>query len=370
MKTLLNAILKFLAFLIAGVLIIALPVSLLAYNTGEVLFSQEQISAIATDVIIDSELISSSLEFLTNNQATDISKRIQETERPEGRELNLFNLIYFMEEDHWMEFRRALIDDEVIRGWIESTVNGFFNWLNSDDRVPFISWDLNPVINKMKGPEGRDAVVAFYDSLPNCDPVQMEELQTNPGDPLPRGKMVMELCKLSTFPHAEQIRVYEDVLKMVVDATPTEFNATQALLKQGEQINGVYTLKWRLRDIRYNLDTALLIPIGLLFLILFFGVRSMEGLGQWFGIPILGGGLIALVTALLFRPLWRGWISERIPEAVPRTSLLYHELIDGSTRVLSPIFNPLTWQAFILILIGAGLVAMGFILRVRRLGEK
>ena len=182
--------------------------------------------------------------------------------------------------------------------------------------------------------------------------------------------MVKELCKLSTFPHTEQIEVYKDILGMVVEAMPPEYNATQALLKQQEQIGGVYTLKWNIRNIRWQLDTVLLLPLGLLLLILFLGVRSMEGLGQWFGIPLIGGGLISLITAILYRPLWRGWLAERIPEGIPQTSLLYHELIDASVRVLGPIFNPLTWQSFIILLIGVGFLAMGFILRMRRVGVK
>ncbi|RLC99166.1 MAG: hypothetical protein DRI65_17525, partial [Chloroflexota bacterium] len=247
-------------------------------------------------------------------------------------------------------------------------VNGFYNWLDTDDQLPFISWKMEPLKDRMSGPEGEAAVVAFYDSLPDCTDLQMEKMQTISGEPLPRGKMVKELCKLSTFPHTEQIEVYKDVLGMVVEAMPPEYNATQALLKQREQIGGVYTLKWNIRNIRWQLDTMLLLPLGLLLLILFIGVRSMEGLGQWFGIPLIGGGLISLITAILYRPLWRGWLAERIPEEIPQTSLLYHELIDASVRVLGPIFNPLTWQSFIILLIGVGFLAMGFILRMRRAG--
>ncbi len=217
----------------------------------------------------------------------------------------------------------------------------------------------------MKGPEGKAAVEAYYESLPDCTDLQMEEMQTPPGSPLPRAKMVKELCKLSNYPHSEQIQVYNDVMGMVVDATPPEYDATQALLKSGDQIGGAYTAKWNLRNIRWNLDTALLLPLGLLFLILIFGVRSMEGLGQWWGIPLAGGSLIALITALLYRPLWTGIMTDRMPEAIPPTSLLYHELIDGSSRIISPIFNPLRWQSFVILLIGAGLMAMGFILRMR-----
>jgi hypothetical protein len=197
----------------------------------------------------------------------------------------------------------------------------------------------------------------------------MEEMRTQPGEPLPRAKMVEELCKLSTFPHGEQIQVYNDVMQMVVDATPTEYNFTQGLLKGRDQIRGTYTLKWRLRDYRYNMDTALLVPIGLLFLILILGVRSMEGLGQWWGIPLIGGSLITLLASLLSGTLWRGFLTGNMPEGIPQTSLLYHEFIDSTTRVMSPVFNPLIWQSFIILLIGAGLFTMSFILRVRRAGE-
>jgi len=50
--------------------------------------------------------------------------------------------------------------------------------------------------------------------------------------------------------------------------------------------------------------------------------------------------------------------------------LLYHELIDASVRIISPIFNPLVFQSFIILLIGGGFLAMGFILRMRRTSDK
>ncbi len=370
MKTLLSAILKFIAFVLAGVLMIVLPLALMANNVGDVLFNQEQVNEITTSVMLDSEIIPAALEILTNRQAEDISTKIEDTDTPGGRELNLFNLIYSMEEQNWKNLKAALLPDDLIQSWIEISVNGFYNWLDTEDQLPFISWNTNPLIDRMTGPEGEAAVVAFYDSLPDCTDLQMEEMQTIPGEPLPRAKMVKELCKLSTFPHTEQIEVYKVVLGMVVQAMPPEYNATQALLKQREQIGGVYTLKWNIRNIRWQLDTVLLLPLGLLLLILFIGVRSMEGLGQWFGIPLIGGGLISLITAILSRPLWRGWLTERIPEGIPQTSLLYHELIDASVRFIGPIFNPLIWQSFIILLIGVGFLAMAFILRMRSASDK
>jgi hypothetical protein len=158
-------------------------------------------------------------------------------------------------------------------------------------------------------------------------------------------------------------------MQMVVDATPSEYNFTQGVLKDRDQIRGTYTLKWRLRTYRYNMDTAMLFPVGLLFLILILGVRSMEALGQWWGIPLLGGSLITILLSLLSGPLWRGVLTGNMPEGIPQTSLLYHEIIDSSTLVMSQVFNPLIWQAFIILLIGAGLFAMSFILRVRRAGD-
>jgi hypothetical protein len=364
MKTILNAIAKFLAFILAGVLIFALPLALLANNLGEVIFDQEKITGLTASVILDSEIIPAALEIITNRQAEDISQKIEDTDQPEGRELNLFNLIYSMEEDNWKNFQEALLPEEVVGGWIFGSMEGLFRWLNSEDQFPIISWNLEPIIKKMRGPEGEEAVVAFYDSLPDCTDLQMEEMQVPPGEPLPRAKMVKALCKLSTFPHSDQIQVYNDVMMMTVEATPPEYNATQLLLREGE-ITGAYTAKWNIRSLRWRLDTALLFPIGLLFLILIFGVRSLEGLGQWWGIPLIGGSLITLITGILYRPLWTGILTDQMPDAIPPTSLLYHEIIDGSARVISPVFNPLRWQSFLILLIGVGLLAMGFILRMR-----
>lgn len=370
MKTVLNVILKFVAFFLAGILILALPLSLLAYNMGEALFDQEGVNRIASAIFLDSDIIPATMEIITNRQAEEISQKIEDTDQPEGQELDLFTLVYSMKEGNWKNFREALLSDQVIGGWIRDTVNGFFRWLDTEETIPQISWNMMPLIEYMEGPEGKEATAAFYNSLPDCSDLQMEEMQTQPGDSLPRAKMVKYLCKLSTFPHTEQIKVYSDVMQMVINAIPQEYNATQAFLEGGENINGVYTLKWNIRRLRVYMAAALLVPIGLLFLILIFGVRSLEGLGQWWGIPLVGGSLITLISALLYKPLWTGVLTEIMPEVIPQTSLLYHELIEGSARLLTPVFNPLRWQSFLILLIGVGLLATGFILKMRGSGEK
>ena len=370
MKTILNAILKFFAFILAGVLILALPITLLLNNLGNVIFNEEVFKQLSTEMIVNSDVVPAALEFVTNQQAAEISTKLEDTERPEGRGLNLYNLIFAMQDEDWIKFKDALLGDDVIINWIDGTVQSLFAWLNSEDSVPLIIWNMDPLIERMAGNEGQNAVVAYYESLPDCTDLQMEEMSTQPGEPLPRSKMVEELCKLSTFPHGEQIQVYNDVMQMVVDATPREFNATQSLLKGRDQFQGAYTLKWRLRTYRYNLDTVLLIPLGLLFLILIFGVRSMEALGQWWGIPLIGGSLIALLSSLLSGTLWRGFLTGNLPESIPKTSLLYHQIIDSTSQVISPVFNPLIWQSFLLLLIGAGLFTMSFILRIRRAGDR
>jgi hypothetical protein len=310
------------------------------------------------------------MEIITNRQAEEISQKIEDTDQPEGQELDLFTLVYSMKEGNWKNFREALLSDQVVGGWIRDTVNGFYRWLDTEEPIPLIRWNMRPLIEYMEGPQGKEAVGAFYESLPDCTDLQMEEMKTQPGDPPPRAKMVKELCKLSTFPPTEQIKVYSDVMQMVVNAIPQEYNATQAFLKGVENINGVYTLKWNIRRLRASLAAALLIPIGLLFLILIFGVRSMEGLGQWWGIPLVGGSLITLISALLYKPLWTGILTELMPEAIPQTSLLYHEVIEGSARLLIPVFNPLRWQSFLILLLGVGLLAVGFIIKMRGSGEK
>jgi len=369
MKTVFNAILKFFAFIVAGVLILALPLSLMINNLGEVIFDEEQVSEIAAEVIVNSDIVPAALEFLTNRQAEEISTKIEDTERPEGRGLNLNNLILTMEDEDWIDFREALLTDELVATWIRDTIHNLFVWLDSEDSFPVIIWNLEPLIQKMTGQTGQEAVEAYYESLPDCTDLQMEELKTQPGEPLPRSKMVEELCKLSTFPHGEQIQVYNDVMKMVVDATPREYNATQALFKGRDGIRGPYTLKYQFRTYRLLMDIVLLTPLALLFLILIFGVRSLEALGQWWGIPLIGGSLITLISSLLAGTLWRGFLTLNIPGAIPKTSLLYFQIIESTSRVISPIFAPLIIQSFVLLLIGAGLFTMALILRMRRAGD-
>jgi hypothetical protein len=306
---------------------------------------------------------SAALEIVTNLKAEEISQKIEDTDQQEG--LNLFYLIYSMEVRNWKQFQKALLPEAFLVNWIESSVNGFYSWLDSDQEYPQMQWEMGPVIDQMQGPRGREAVIAFYESLPDCSDLQMEEMKTNPGDPIPKVKMVQDLCKLSTFPHQEQIDVYMDVLQMVVDATPAEYDAAGPLLETSENLQSPFTLKWQLRRVRLNTALILLIPLSLMFLILVFGVQSISGLGQWWGIPLIGGSLISFVTGLLYRPLWTGILSERMPDAIPPTSELYHQVIDNSALLVGQIFNPLRWQSFLILLIGMGFLVMGLMFRVR-----
>lgn len=363
MKAILSGISKFIAFVLGGALIFALPLSLILYNAGSFTFQPERITQVAKTIVVESELLPAALEIVTNAQAEEISQKIEDADQQEG--LNLFYLIYSMEVRNWMQFQEALLPEALLENWIESSVKGFYFWLDTDQEYPQMAWNLVPVIDQMQGPRGRDAVVAFYESLPDCSDLQMEEMKTNPGDPIPRVRMVEELCKLSTYPHQEQIDVYMDVLQMVIDATPEEYNAAGPVLETGENLQAPFTLKWQLRRLRLNTALIPLLPLSLMFLILVFGVRSISGLGQWWGIPLIGGSLISFVTGLLYRPLWTGILSERMPDAIPPTSELYHQIIDNSALLIGQIFNPLRWQSFLILLIGLGLLVMGLMIRVR-----
>lgn len=364
MKPFLSAVLKLLALLAAGALIAALPISLVYHNAGEAFFSPEVIRRVATTVIVESDLVPGALEFITNQRAEEISQGIEEEQDNQEQQLNLFFLIEGMDVDDWRNIREELLTEEILKGWIDTTVASIFEWLNSDRQVPVIRWDMQPVIARMSGPPGERVVSTFYNSLPDCTDLQMEEMQTEPGEPLPKVEMVENLCKLSTFPHHEQITVYEEILGLATERIPPTYYLTNALLDQEEGASTPLGTKRDLREFRRSADLVLLVPLVLLFLILVLGVRSLADLGQWWGIPLMAGSLIAFLTALLFRPLWTGLLSERMPEELPATSVLYHEVIDSSARLVSEIFNPLRWQSFLILLIGIGLTVLGFVVRL------
>lgn len=361
MKTILSVIIKFLAFIIAGLLVVTLPLSLIIYNTGQALFNPQVVARVSRAVFVDSELIPGALEFVTNQRAEEISQEIEEQD--EDNEFNLFYLIEGMEVEDWRNIRKELLTDEILDEWIHTTVSAYFAWLDSEDQTPEIRWDMKPLIERMRGSPGEKIVTTFYNSLPDCTDLQMEEMKTGEGEPLPKRKMVENLCKLSTFPHQEQIRVYDEILHLAVERIPPVYNFTQALVKEDSALQTPLAAKKQLREWRKIAELSLLLPLLLLFLILAFGVRSLTDLGQWWGIPLAGGSLIAFITSLLFKPLWTGLLSERMPGAVPSTSVLYHELISNSGRAVSEVFNPLRWQSFLLLLIGLGFMVMGFVLK-------
>jgi hypothetical protein len=72
-----------------------------------------------------------------------------------------------------------------------------------------------------------------------------------------------------------------------------------------------------LRRVRTYMRLSPIVPIGFLLLIAVFGVRSFREFLQWWGIPLLLTGLIALVFSILSMPIFNWFIKTYVQVQIP-----------------------------------------------------
>ena len=114
-----------------------------------------------------------------------------------------------------------------------------------------------------------------------------------------------------------------------------------------------------MRLARQGMELSPVLPLAFLLLITGFGVRSVKSWLQWWGIPILIAGLLALglagMSMLGIDWGWNTFIATRIPSYLPSAiSEIGHGLV---TIVMGSLANSVVLQAFILSLVG--LLALG-----------
>jgi hypothetical protein len=176
------------------------------------------------------------------------------------------------------------------------------------------------------------------------------------------------LYNLCAFPnpwHEDQFNDYVASLLGVVMNIPDSFALTDELA-QVEDTAGVgpEMLKQTLRNIRFLAGTVWLIPLGLLLLVAVLAVRTLAGLGRWWGLPLTVGGILTLLPALAYRWLITNYLAAGPLSETPE--LVRQEATHAILRLSAEVFRPLLFQAGITILVGLVLVVLALIFGRRK----
>lgn len=360
MKAVLKVVARGFTFVFAFLLVFAMPIAIISYDVGRVVFSPPRVKEVTTDIVTKSDLIPVALEWFSERRAEE---RYEEQEAQAWKdEPDIVQLMDKLETDDWREIREEILANDILAGWVSVSVDGTYEWVDNEERTPQITWNMEPFIERVDSEHGRTAIMIAYEALEPCNEEQLADFESRLAA-VPAGEEV--LYNLCQFPGTckedpdsygcDQVNDYTESLRNLVENVPQKFELTKELA-QTEDTEGVGPLmiKNQLRTIRLLMNLAPLIPLGLLLLILLFAVRSLKGLGMWWGIPLSVGSFITLLLSLFYKPLMAAILISGPLSETP--DLIRPQVLIGIGRLLAEIFHPMRWQSLLALLVGVVLI--------------
>ncbi len=207
-------------------------------------------------------------------------------------------LVQLSEED-WEQALDLLITPEWVASQAEELVRGVFSLLTPGDELTKITFDLQPLKDRLQGPAGEQVIGITLDSLPACTPDQIAQL----GQLLLAGGSVDQLLVCS--PPPEMLTLAMPILEQQIDVLTAELPGAivvdlDNVGLQGEPEGAAEIIQAR-EYLRVALFLSALTAGACLLITLLFAVRSLRDFFVWTGWPVLTVGILVLLISLMVR---------------------------------------------------------------------
>lgn len=197
----------------------------------------------------------------------------------------------------------------------DSLLDQSFAYLHG--RQAQVTLNLTGLKTALKSPGGLDTFLLILRSQPPCTFDQLQQLLvitlTGQGS-LALCSPVPELLDLLTPFIQTQLAAAVDTLPDNEALTPLQVGASRSFGPFGDGAVGAFRLALTL------LRLSSLVPLLFLLLVTLLAVRTVRDFLRWWGIPLLGAGLLVLPLGLLgealFEPAWVGLLSGRLPDTL------------------------------------------------------
>lgn len=361
-------IFKISAFILALVFLLALPLALLAFDIGRVVFNPPLVKRVVTDEVVNSDLIPVALEWFSDQIAqerVDSGVALVWIDEPD-----VVLLMSLLDREDWRGIKNEVLTDKMLASWVSVSVDGVYDWIDSDHRVPQITFNLKPLKDRANSEHGENSIVIAYDNLEPCTQEEINDFLSRLEAAPPDTEVLYNLCEFPQPWHEDQFSDYVESVQQVVSNVPDNYALTEELAKAADDPQGVgpEVLKLQLRFIRIMMKIAWLFPLVLLVLILVLVVRSWKDLGLWWGLPLVVTGFMALLPTVTYRLLITSILVAGPLSETPE--LIMEEATRSSIRLAAEIFRPLLFQAVVIIAVGLILTLIMLILGTRKTAEK
>jgi hypothetical protein len=333
-----SGLLKFVAVVLAMMVVFALPVALLGQSAGRLLFSPSRIVDLLTDNLVNTEVMASLAEYtvLQLDPEQDAASQYGKLALHGAKQL---------EHEQWIEIIDLVVPPQLVSTTIEQILGGYYSWLLGNSHELEIWVDVEP----WKETLGKNFVYVaetILAELPACNSAELRKyamLAFNPETEIPMCEPPEPYYSilLDTASHQvpDELAEMGDHVNLIADAEVSQAEWIEA--KEGLQAAQAFSqIGW----------------VGVLFIfliVILLGARSLPGVLKWAGWPILFAGGFLLVIALIFyAPGWTAGSSATTFANSDVPPMLQKPLRQVFVSVFDYLARPLLLQSVAMMLLG------------------
>lgn len=325
------------ALALAAGMVLSLPFALAARDLGAVLFSRERVHSILQSRLIESGVLNRILvDTLFSGEAIQggddwYPRAVKHLSEPE---------------------RQELLQMLIPSGWVEQQISNLslslFNWLESDQSVPDLDLDLQPIKARLLGESLDQAVEIFIDSWPSCSPEEVERLRLA----LEEGRELPSfVCEPPEPLRASLVDLATRALAKETQSIPDRVSPLAQSAVDHQQMNSTKATLIRLRTL---LSVMWMLPAAALGLIMALKIRNGPDLGRWWGLPIFFAGTAALLLNLILRAS-RGDLLRGLEADLGAPGSVQYELAGTVLQgAVGQALGLMLVHALLIVLVGAG----------------
>jgi hypothetical protein len=338
----LGTLARLIAVALALIFVFTLPVTLLARNTANVLFSPEVVARIVSARLLDTGAL--------RQAAVEAMLSAQTSTPGAGTGMDLQQALALLTPRDRDTIVNMLLPDGWVREQIGSITEGLYAWLDNSEPLPAVSVDMQSIKDRLLGGGAGRMAEIVVSSWPTCSVEQLGALAEAPGVP---GSESFPFCQPPEPYRSSMIREATSKLTEVAANIPASMPI--AFGEPPRDPSQVLAIKQQIRMLRFFARWGVFVPLSLLGLIMALVIRSWRGLARWWGVPFLVGGALSLAPLLagpaLNRQLLQGVAAMGgVPPAVA-------EMLRGvGSGLIDAVLRPQGWQASLIGGLGLALV--------------
>jgi predicted membrane protein len=251
----------------------------------------------------------------------------------------------------WETFLRTLLPPETLKVMGDQALASTFTYLNGEADSAVLS--LVPLKAGMQSNDGVQAAIGLIQALPACTLEQIAQITM--------AVLIQQQVSLCNPP--------EQLLGMMTPLIQAQLQTASAIIPnevvlasiQHPQNDPRQTLKMA----KLLMKLSPLLPLGFLLLLTLVMVRSLrEGL-NWWGIPLLVSGAIAILISLTSAPaarlIIRSILEKKMPVYLPSILLDSGYLL--AAAIVDELLKPVLWQGLAFAITGSSMILAGLFLK-------